>query len=100
MLVIRRKPGEAIIINGCIEIRVLSSNENRVQLGIKAPTEVVILREEVLLAAESNRMAAAPVGPDRLSTLARELRAARPAPGLPAAEFPPNFSSTSPLPDR
>jgi carbon storage regulator len=46
MLVLTRKPDEGIVI-GKIVIRVLGVQSGRVRLGIEAPDEVVVLREEV-----------------------------------------------------
>ncbi|EFH88838.1 carbon storage regulator [Ktedonobacter racemifer] len=48
MLVIRRKTGERIILSGNILIEVLEVNEGRAKLGITAPPEVDIVREELL----------------------------------------------------
>jgi len=48
MLVLRRKAGEAIILNGSITIHVLAVEGERVKLGISAPPEVVIVRSELL----------------------------------------------------
>jgi len=46
MLVIRRKPGEGIVLNGVIVIRVLAVEGERVKLGVHAPSDVVIVRQE------------------------------------------------------
>jgi carbon storage regulator len=48
MLVLRRKAGEAIVLNGVITIHVLAVEGERVKLGISAPPEVVIVRSELL----------------------------------------------------
>jgi carbon storage regulator len=58
MLVLRRKAGEAIVLNGVIKIYVLAVEGERVKLGIEAPPDVVIVRQELLddLSSE-NRMA-------------------------------------------
>lgn len=48
MLVLRRKAGEAIVLNGVITIYVLAVEGERVKLGIAAPPEVVIVRSELL----------------------------------------------------
>lgn len=48
MLVLRRKAGEAIVLNGSITIHVLAVEGERVKLGISAPPEVVIVRSELL----------------------------------------------------
>ena len=47
MLVLSRKDGESIRIGKDIEIRILKSRGNRVQLGIRAPREVSIHRGEL-----------------------------------------------------
>jgi carbon storage regulator len=48
MLVLTRKIGEEIIINGEICVSVVRLRGNRVQLGIKAPVGVPIRRRELL----------------------------------------------------
>lgn len=48
MLVLRRKPEEALVINGTIAIYVLAVEGERVKLGIVAPPDVVVVREELL----------------------------------------------------
>jgi carbon storage regulator len=47
MLILSRKTGEKIIINGNIEITVAEVRGNDVRIGIKAPKDVTIYREEV-----------------------------------------------------
>jgi carbon storage regulator len=47
MLVLTRKTDESVVIDGKIVIRVLGVQNGRVRLGIEAPDEVVVLREEV-----------------------------------------------------
>jgi carbon storage regulator len=48
MLVLRRKAGEAIVLNQVIVIRVLGVEGDRVKLGIDAPPDVIVVREELL----------------------------------------------------
>ncbi len=56
MLVLRRKVGEAIVLNGVITVYVLAVEGERVKLGINAPPDVVIVRQELLDAvAQENR---------------------------------------------
>ena len=47
MLIITRRPQEKIIIGDDIEITVLSMRGNQVRLGIHAPKNVSVNREEV-----------------------------------------------------
>jgi carbon storage regulator len=58
MLVIRRRPGESILIGSDIEIEILDAGTNRVKLGIAGPRSVQVIRKEVKVAAEANRSAA------------------------------------------
>ena len=51
MLVLQRKRGEDIVIGDSIRVRVLAVHGSSVRLGIIAPAEVLILREECLTAA-------------------------------------------------
>lgn len=52
MLVLTRKVDEAICISGGIRVRVLGiDGRDRVKLGIDAPAEVSVLREELVTAA-------------------------------------------------
>src|SRR5690242_4243478 len=56
MLVLRRKVGEAIVLNGVITVYVLAVEGERVKLGINAPPDVVIVRQELLdSVAQENR---------------------------------------------
>ncbi len=48
MLVLRRKVGESIILAGVINISVLAVEGERVKIGISAPPDVTIVREELL----------------------------------------------------
>lgn len=47
MLVISRKNGQKLIIDDKIEIVVIESSYNAVKLGIVAPKDVTVLREEI-----------------------------------------------------
>ena len=54
MLVLRRKAGEALVINGAVTVTVLAVEGERVKLGVIAPEQVVVLRGE-LIDAEAQR---------------------------------------------
>lgn len=47
MLVLRRKLGEGIVIDGRITVRILSIDHGDVKIGIEAPKDTKILREEL-----------------------------------------------------
>jgi carbon storage regulator len=50
MLVLTRKVGERIVIDGSIVVEVLEIQGNRVRIGIQAPSGVTILRQELITA--------------------------------------------------
>ena len=54
MLVLRREEGESIIMNGVIKVTILAIEGDRVKLGIDAPPDVIIVREELLNEAENS----------------------------------------------
>jgi len=58
MLVIRRKAGEAFHIGENIEVEILEVGTNQVKIGIKAPREIAVLRNEVFLTERQNKAAA------------------------------------------
>ena len=62
MLILSRKPGEAVLVDGGIRIVVLASEGGAVRLGIEAPSSVGIVREEVAerIAEENIRAGAQP----------------------------------------
>ncbi|GIW90948.1 MAG: hypothetical protein KatS3mg109_1380 [Pirellulaceae bacterium] len=47
MLVLSRKQGESLIINGDIRVTVTRISGNRVSIGIEAPSDVRIVRAEL-----------------------------------------------------
>jgi carbon storage regulator len=58
MLILSRRAGDAIVIEGGIRIVVLASDRRGVRLGIEAPPHVSIVREEILSQiADENRRA-------------------------------------------
>jgi carbon storage regulator len=82
VLVIRRRPGEAVVLTGGIEIVLLESNAHGIKLGITAPAEVTVLRKEIHLAQQANRRAAETAYNGRVLQLLAALR-------QPARENPP-----------
>jgi carbon storage regulator len=60
MLVLTRKIGESLAINENIRITVLEVKGKTVRLGIEAPDDIKVFREEIFLKIqEENRQAAA-----------------------------------------
>lgn len=59
MLVLTRRRGESIVIDGGIQITVLEVSGDKVRVGVDAPPEVEVHRQEVLgkIAAEGRRKA-------------------------------------------
>ena len=47
MLVLTRKPGESIRIADDIVVKIIEIGKNRIRIGIDAPPEVSVLRNEV-----------------------------------------------------
>lgn len=58
MLILSRRTGEAIRIGGDIRVVVMATGEGGVRLGIDAPGDVTILREELVLEVESENIRA------------------------------------------
>ncbi len=58
MLILSRRAGEAIRIGGDIRLVVIATDSGGVRIGIEAPSDVSILREELLLEVESENIRA------------------------------------------
>lgn len=54
MLVISRKAGESIVISDNIKITVVSLSNDKITIGIDAPKEIKIIREELIETIEAN----------------------------------------------
>lgn len=69
MLVLTRRVGETLVIDGNIRVTVLSVDGERVSIGVDAPRSAPIVRQELFDAVQAeNRLAANRVAPDRLLT--------------------------------
>jgi carbon storage regulator len=64
VLILNRRQGEAILLDGGIRVVVLSSDRRGVRLGIEAPAAVNIQREELVsqVAAQNRRASAGSSG--------------------------------------
>ena len=58
MLVISRKAGESLIISEDIKITIISVSSDKVSIGIEAPKDVKIMRQELLETIEVNKASA------------------------------------------
>lgn len=82
MLVLNRRPGEAIVLDGGIRVVVLSCDKRGTRLGIEAPASTGILREELVKQVASENLRAASTGDHTAAWAAQlPLRAAGGEPG-------------------
>ena len=58
MLILTRRPEESLHIGNDVVVTVLGIKGNQVRLGIRAPTEIVIDRDEVHLRKQRERLVA------------------------------------------
>lgn len=59
MLLITRREGEALVINGSIEVRILEIRGGRVKLGIEYPAGNTVFRQELFAKIQAENQAAA-----------------------------------------
>jgi carbon storage regulator len=59
MLILSRRKDESVIIDGRIEIAIVDIKGDQVKLGIKAPRDVKVFRNEVFQAIQAENRAAA-----------------------------------------
>jgi len=74
MLVIRRRPGEILVIAEDIEVEILEASSSYVKLGIRAPKSVPVMRKEIHVTRQQNLEAAQEISPARVERLAESLK--------------------------
>ncbi|UOF91411.1 carbon storage regulator CsrA [Fodinisporobacter ferrooxydans] len=75
MLVLTRKTGESIVINGEIEVQIIEIKGEQVRLGIKAPDEVKVYRKEIYSAIlQENKQAANTAQIEKLQDLLKKMK--------------------------
>jgi carbon storage regulator len=74
MLVIGRRPGESFLIGADVEVEILDSSPSHVKLGIRAPRTITVLRKEIHLTQQQNRISARQVSLASLNRLVSTLR--------------------------
>ena len=74
MLILSRRIGDAILIEGGIRIVIIACDRKGVRIGVEAPPDVSILREEIVtqIASENKRANATPDVRDLLGVARRE----------------------------
>lgn len=60
MLILTRRAGETIMIGADVRVTVQEINGGQVRIGIAAPRDVIVNREEIALRIEAERLAAKP----------------------------------------
>jgi carbon storage regulator len=74
MLVIRRRPGEALMIGDDVEIEILETGGAHVKLGIRAPKSVPVARKEIYVVGRQNQAASRPIPPDAVEDFLGQLK--------------------------
>ena len=74
MLVLTRKLGESIAIDDHIKIRVVQIKGKQVRLGIEAPKDTKIHREEVYLAIQNQNQESVTANPESTKAVADLLK--------------------------
>jgi carbon storage regulator len=91
MLILSRKPGDAILIDGGIRVVVIACDGGGVRLGIEAPASIGIVREEIArdIADENIRAGATPEHRTFLEALEpRAVKRSTPPPATPGTPLP------------
>ena len=82
MLILTRKSGEGVRIGDAITLKIIEIRGNQVRLGVDAPKDMAVHREEIYaLIQEQNRAAASssPANPDLLVSVWKEQKKKRSA---------------------
>lgn len=74
MLVLTRKLGESIAIDDHIKIRVVQIKGKQVRLGIEAPKETKIHREEVYLAIQDTNKESSTTSSEKTRSISKMLK--------------------------
>jgi carbon storage regulator len=74
MLVLRRRPGESLLIGDNVEIEILAITAQGAKIGIRAPKETVILRKELKITQQQNEAAAQALSCDDFKQTLEKLR--------------------------
>ena len=93
MLILSRKPGESIVIDGRIHVKVVRIEGDVVKIGIEAPTDVQVHRNEVYEEILGNNQQAVRRQRVSLPKVASPTRRPAPAKSVQSASFDPRTSN-------
>jgi carbon storage regulator len=83
MLILSRKPGESIVIDGRITVKIMRLEGDMVKVGIEAPTNIPVHRQEVYDEIQKNNQEALAQTVTKLPQLTAKAKPAAPrAPGV------------------
>jgi carbon storage regulator len=71
MLILTRRPGESLRIGDDIEVTVMAVNGSQVRIGINAPRDISVDREEIAERKRRDREASSPQAPAAAASKAR-----------------------------
>lgn len=76
MLILSRKAGESLVLDGGIEIKITEIYGDKVRIGIAAPPQVKVYRKELYATIQENQSAAAvtPVTAAAVRSLLRKIK--------------------------
>lgn len=75
MLILSRKTGESLILDGGIEIKITEVYGDKVRIGISAPPHVKVYRKELYATIQENQSAAHPApSSDALKDLLHQMK--------------------------
>ena len=74
MLILSRKAGETLVLDGGIQITVAEISGDKVKLGITAPPQVKVYRKELYETIRENQAAAQNLAPGSLDDLLRRIK--------------------------
>ena len=96
MLILSRKLDETIVIDGRIIVKIMKVEGETVKLGILAPPDVPVHRQEVFEEIMKNNKAAQASGWQILPKLNRPQKQNKPAPNTPPSATGPQTSASNP----
>lgn len=81
MLILTRKAGESLVLDGGIEIKITEVYADKVRIGIEAPANVKVYRKELYATVQENQSAAQTASPGALKGLLLQVAKAAPEKG-------------------